>query len=83
MTREENDELMMFFRNNKDIFACSHKDIRRVDPSMAEHRLNIDPRYPPVRQKKKRFTPERNKIVSNEIDRQLETDAIEPCQYPD
>ena len=46
---------------------------------MAVHKLNIDPGYPLVRQKKMRFTPERNKITSDEIDRLLEIDAIDPC----
>ena len=50
---------------------------------MAMHQLNIDPRYPPVRQKKRGFALERNKIVNDEIDRLLEIDTIEPCQYPD
>ena len=58
LTKEEKDELIMFLHKNKDVFAWSHKDIPIVDPSMAEHRLNIDPRYPPVRQKKRRFDPE-------------------------
>ena len=32
---QEKDELMMFFRENRDIFAWSHKDIPGVDSSMA------------------------------------------------
>lgn len=83
LTKEEKNELISFLRENKDFFAWSHKDIPGIDPSAAEHKLNIDPRYPPVRQKKRRFAPERNKIVSEEVDRLLEINAIEPCQYPD
>ena len=51
-------------------------------PSVAKHRLNINPKYPLVQQKKRRFSLERNKIVSDEIDRLLEIDTIKPCQYP-
>lgn len=82
LTKEDKDELISFLKENKDVFAWSHKDIPRIDPSVAEHKLNIDPRHLPVRQKKKRFAPERNKIVSEEVDRLLEINAIEPCQYP-
>jgi len=64
-----------------DIFAWSHKDIPGVDPEEAEHCLNIDPSHPPVRQKQIRFALERNKVISDEVDRLLEIDAIEPCQY--
>ena len=74
LAKEENDELMLFLRRNKDIFAWSYKYILGVDSSLAEHHLNIDRRYPPVRQKKRRFSSERNKIISDEIDRLLETD---------
>jgi len=82
LSKREKDELIAFLCKNKDIFAWSHRDIPRVDPSMAEHKLNIDPRYPLVKQKKRRFALERNKIVSNEKDRLLEMDAIEPCEHP-
>ena len=83
LTKKEKDDMMAFLRKNKDVFAWSHRDIPGVDPEMAMHSLNIDPKFPPVRQKKRRFAPERNKIVSDEVDRLLETDAIEPCHYPD
>jgi len=43
--------------------------------------LNIDPSHPLVRQKQRRFAPERNKVISDEVDMLLEIDAIEPCQY--
>ena len=72
---------MLFLHRNKDIFAWLHEDIPGVDLSMAEHQLNIDRRYLPVWQKKRRFAPEQNKIVGDGIDKLLETNAIKPCQY--
>ena len=48
----------------------------------AKHCLNIDPSYPPIRQKQIRFVLERNKVISDEVDRLLEIDTIEPCHYP-
>ena len=48
LSKKEKDELILFLRRNKDIFSWSHRDILGVDPLMAEHQLNIDPRYPPV-----------------------------------
>lgn len=75
--------MITFLHKNKYVFAWSYKDIPGVDPETAVHSLNVDPKYPPVRQKKRRFAAERNKIVSDEVDRLLETDAIEPCHYPD
>ena len=83
LSKEKKDELVAFLRKNKDVFAWSHKYILGIDPLMAKHKLNIDLRYPPMRQKKRRFTLERNKIVRDEVDTLLETDTIKPCQYPD
>ena len=82
LTEIEKKKVVECLKKNKDIFAWSHKDIPRVDPEEAEHCLNIDPSHPPVRQKQRRFAPERNKVISDEVDRLLEIDAIEPCQYP-
>lgn len=83
LTKEEKDELINFLKENKDFFAWSHKDIPSINPSAVEHKLNIDPKHHPVRQKKRRFVPKRNKIASDEVDKLLEINAIEPCQYPD
>ena len=57
-----------------------HRDIPGVDPKETKCCLNIDPSYPPVRQKQIRFASERNKVISDEVDRLLEIDAIESCQ---
>lgn len=46
---------------------------------MLEHRSE----FPSDPTKKKRFTLERNKIVSDKVDRLKEIDAIEPCHYPE
>ena len=58
MLKIEKEELVAFLHENKDVFVWSHKDILGIDSSMAEHKLNIDPKYPPVRQKKRRFALE-------------------------
>ena len=58
LTKKEKDDIMTFLCKNKDVFAWSHRDIPGVDLEMAMHNLNIDPKYLPVRQKKRRFAPE-------------------------
>ena len=83
LTEDEKKNVVECLKKNKDIFAWSHKDIPGVDPEEAKHCLNIDPSHPPVRQKQRRFAPKRNKVISDEVDRLLEIDAIEPCQYPE
>ncbi|XP_075654811.1 uncharacterized protein LOC142624979 [Castanea sativa] len=45
-------ELTIFLKENWDVFAWSHEDMPRIDPSVMVHRLNVSPSFPPVRQKK-------------------------------
>ena len=40
--------LVEFLRRNQDVFAWSHKDIVRIDPTVIIHVLNIDKNFPPV-----------------------------------
>ena len=54
-------ELTAFLRSNQDVFAWIHKDIPKIDPSVIVHRLNVSPSFPPIRQKKRVFTPEETK----------------------
>ena len=65
------------------MFEKEHRYIPRVHWKEVKHCLNIDPSYPLVRQKQRRFAPERNKVINDEVDRLLEIDAIESCQYPE
>ena len=44
--------LAAFLRMNQDVFAWSHKDMPGIDPSVIVHRLNVNPAYSPIRQKK-------------------------------
>ena len=78
----EHAELMTFLIGNMDVFAWSHKDMPRIALEHAVHSLNIDPAFPPVLQKQRRFAPERDKVINNEVDRLLEIGAIDECFYP-
>ena len=51
LTKVERERMVECLKNNKDIFAWSHKDIPGVNPEEAEHCLNIDLSHPPVGQK--------------------------------
>ena len=75
-------ELVTFLRGNTDVFAWSHKDMPGIAPEHAVHSLKIDPAFPPVRQKQRRFAPEPNKTINDEVDRLLEIGAIKECFYP-
>lgn len=69
ISKEDREVLVSFLRRNKDLFAWTHQDMPTIDPSVACHRLNVDPEYPPEKQKQSRFAPEKNEVISEEVDR--------------
>ena len=60
-------ELTAFLRSNRDVFAWTHEDIPGIDPSIIIHRLNVLPSFPPNRQKKRVFAPERDQAIAEEV----------------
>ncbi|KAI3729505.1 hypothetical protein L6452_18165 [Arctium lappa] len=66
-----------------DCFAWTHEDMVGIDPSIISHKLNIDPSFKPVQQKRRKFAPERNKVINDEVDNLLKTGKIREVKYPD
>ena len=61
-------DLAGFLRMNQDVFAWSHEDMPGIDPSIIVHRLNVNPESPPVRQKKRVFAQEWDKVVRKRLE---------------
>ncbi|KAL6338713.1 hypothetical protein AAG906_023862 [Vitis piasezkii] len=59
-----NSSMQNVLRRNHDIFAWTHSDMKGIHPSIASHKLNI-----------RRFHPDRQKVIRNEIDKLLEVDS--------
>jgi hypothetical protein len=47
-----------------------------------EHKLCIDPSYKQIKQKEKRYTPERHETIRQEVNKLLEVGFITPIDYP-
>jgi hypothetical protein len=47
-----------------------------------EHKLGIDPLYKPIKQKERKYTPERRETVQQEVNKLLEAGFIRPINYP-
>ena len=80
---ELREQLISFLKANHDCFAWSHADMTGIDPEIITHRLQVDPDYPPVRQKRRKFAPERNKIVNEEVQKLLDIGSVREVHYPD
>lgn len=77
------EDLVAFLRRNKDVFAWSHEDMPGIDPSVIVHKLNVDPNYRPVKQRRRAFAAERNKAVVEEVEKLLKAGFIREVDYPE
>ena len=53
-----------------------------INPSVMVHRLNMLPTFPPIRQKKRVFTQERDQAIAEEVCKLQEADFIRKVYYP-
>ena len=53
-----------------------------IDPAVITHKLNVSPSFKPVKQKRRSFAPERQKVINVEVGKLLQTNAIREVEYP-
>ena len=51
MKYQDKVEMLLFLIQNMNVFAWSPYEVPGVDPEFIVHRLNVDPSFPPKRQK--------------------------------
>nr|GEY37778.1 reverse transcriptase domain-containing protein [Tanacetum cinerariifolium] len=68
-------------RRNLDIFAWKPADMIGVPRHIAEHSLNIREGCPPVRQKKRGQTSERNKAIYEEVEKLVDAGIMKEVNY--
>jgi hypothetical protein len=54
----------------------------RIPREVIEHKLGTDPAFKPIKQKERRYTPERRKAIRLEVNKLLEAGFIRPVDYP-
>jgi hypothetical protein len=53
-----------------------------ISREVIEHKLDIDPAFKPIKQKERRYTPERRKTIRIEVNILLEVGFNGPVDYP-
>ncbi|GKF24042.1 hypothetical protein Tco_0076364 [Tanacetum coccineum] len=76
-------EQCSLLKKNLDIFAWQPSDMTGVPRSIAEHQLNIQEGYWPVRQKKRGQAPERAKAIQAEVQKLVEARIMREVYYHD
>ena len=77
------DCLILFLRENAEVFAWKQEDMGGIDPAVITHRLNANPSFKPIKQKRRSFTPKRQKEINEEVSKLLQAQAIREVDYPD
>ena len=54
-----------------------------VDPAVITHRLNVNPSFKSVKQKRRSFASERQKAINEEVGKLLQAKAIREVEYPE
>ncbi|XP_021757944.1 uncharacterized protein LOC110722980 [Chenopodium quinoa] len=75
--------LVELLRESADVFAFSADEMLGIHPDDIVHKLNVDRRARPVRQKKRNFSTEKMEAIQSEVNKLLAAGFIEPCTYPE
>ncbi|XP_059658968.1 uncharacterized protein LOC132305325 [Cornus florida] len=59
-----------------------HSDMIGINPSISCHNLKVNPAFKPVKQRHRRFTPERNRIITEDMGKLLQAGFIREVHYP-
>nr|XP_027088686.1 uncharacterized protein LOC113710036 [Coffea arabica] len=73
---EEKEGLKALLREYAQVFAWTVEDMPGILTDLAVHHLNVDPRFKPVKQKKRSFVPERNEVIRKEVSKLLKSKII-------
>ncbi|KAI3746327.1 hypothetical protein L6452_08755 [Arctium lappa] len=76
-------EEVILDQSKPDQVIFTHEDMVDIDPDVISHKLNVDPSFKLIKQKRRKFAPERNKVINDEVDNLLKTRKIREVKYPD
>ncbi|CAA0829061.1 Unknown protein, partial [Striga hermonthica] len=74
--------LIQFLQSNSDVFAWKHEDMKGIDPQKACHCLNLDKTVKPVIQKRRKFGPNRQKALEEEVNKLIDNKFVKEAKYP-
>ena len=83
LSEEEKAWLCQVIQFNADVFAWTHAGMPGISPVHASHKLNVAPFAKPVRQRARRFHPDRHLVIQTEVDNLLQNGFIRTVKYPE
>lgn len=53
-----------------------------INPSVITYQLNVDPKFKPIKQKRRKFKPNNNIVINEEIQKLLSIGYVREVQFP-
>ncbi|KAK1411206.1 hypothetical protein QVD17_37752 [Tagetes erecta] len=75
-------DLISFLKRIKSTFAWKHEDMTGISKDIITHKLSVDPSFRPIHQQRRKYAPERNVVIQEEVDRLLRAGMIREVKYP-
>ncbi|KAM1209480.1 hypothetical protein ACFX15_014607 [Malus domestica] len=74
--------LISFLQENTEVFAWSYEDMICISPNIICHRLSINPKTKPVRQKRKSYDAERYEAMKVKVEKLKGIGFVREVNYP-
>lgn len=75
------EELVNLLKCRTTTFAWHPEDVIGVDSTIITHKLSIDDLIKSIQQKKRKFAPEKQQVIKEEVNKLLSTRLIKKVQY--
>lgn len=76
------EKLIVILWDHQDCFAWSFIDMTEIDPSIIIHRLQVDPSFTPIKQKRRKFALVRDTIIEEYVQKLPQNGLIREVCYP-
>ncbi|KAK1441334.1 hypothetical protein QVD17_07181 [Tagetes erecta] len=74
--------LLEFLKARSSTFAWKHDDMTGISKDVITHKLNVDKSFRPIHQKRRKFAPERNLVIQEEVEKLLKAGMIREVMFP-
>ncbi|KAK1432045.1 hypothetical protein QVD17_08934 [Tagetes erecta] len=74
--------LLEFLKARSSTFAWKHDDMTGISKDVITHNINVDKSFRPIHQKRRKFAPERNLVIQEEVDKLLKAGMIREVMFP-
>ncbi|XP_050238449.1 uncharacterized protein LOC126687938 [Mercurialis annua] len=80
---EHREAIIAWIKQYVEEFTNKPEDIGGVDPKIISHKLNVDAKCKPVKQKKRTFSLEKQIAIRDEVEKLLKAGFIRKVDYPE